>query len=101
VTDSCVVVKWALQRLRSTNVTYNGYTEMVCDTCNVYCNTSVLDRRRYIIKYVSQHSCGRHVGGGVIPKEIQTHASHTSEIMKPILLDKLQWCLVSLGLQKR
>jgi hypothetical protein len=100
VTDSGVVVKWVLQRLRSTNVTYNGYTEMVCDNCNVYF-TGVLDRRRSITKYVSQHSCGRHVGGGVTPQEIQTHASYTSKIMKPFLLEKLQWCLASLCLQQR
>jgi hypothetical protein len=31
VTDSGIAVKWVLQRLRSTNVTYNGYTDMVCD----------------------------------------------------------------------
>jgi hypothetical protein len=66
VTDSGVVVKWVLQRLRSTNFTYNGYTEMVCDNCNVYF-TGVLDRRRSITKYVSQHSCGRHVRGGMTP----------------------------------
>jgi hypothetical protein len=100
VTDSGAVVKWVLQRLRSTNVTYNGYTEIVCDNCNVYF-TGVLDRRRYITKYVSKHICGRHVGGGVTPKEIQTHESHTCEIMKLVLLEKLQWCLTSLGLQHR
>jgi hypothetical protein len=101
VIDLGVAVKWVLQRLRSTNVTYNGYIEMVHDNCNVYCNTSVLDRRRSITKYVSQHNHGRHVGGGVTPQEIQTHASHIGEIMKPILLEKLQWCLASLGLQKK
>ena len=99
MTYSGVTVKWVLQRLRSTNVIYNGYTEMVCDSCNVYF-TCVLDRRS-ITKYVSQHSCGRHVGGGVTPREIQTHASYIGEIMKPVLLEKLQWCLASLGLQKR
>jgi hypothetical protein len=88
VTYSGVVVKWVLQCLRSTNVTYNGYTEMVCDNCNVYF-TGVLDRRRSITKYVSQHNGGRHVGGGVTPQEIQTRASHTGEIMKPVLLEKL------------
>jgi hypothetical protein len=31
VTNSSVAMKWVLQCLRSTNVTYNGYTEMVCD----------------------------------------------------------------------
>ena len=31
------------------------------------------------------------------PQEIQTRASHIGEIMKPILLEKLQWCLASLG----
>jgi len=98
--DSGVAVKWVLQRLRSTNVTYNGYTKMVCDSCNVYF-TGVLDRRKPITKYVSQQSCGRHVGGGVTPQEIQTRASHTGKIMKPVLLEKLQWCLASLGLQKR
>lgn len=36
VTDSGAAVKWVLQRLRNTNVTYNGYTEMVSDNCNVY-----------------------------------------------------------------
>jgi hypothetical protein len=66
VTDSGVAVKWVLQRLRSTNVTYNGYNFMVSNNCNAYF-TGVLDKRRYINKYVSQHSCGRHVGGGVIP----------------------------------
>jgi hypothetical protein len=86
VTDSCVAVKWVLQHLRSTN---NGYTEMVCDNCNVYF-IGVLDRRRYITKYVSQQCCGRHVGGGVTQK-IQTRASHTSDIMKLVLLEKLQW----------
>lgn len=50
MTDSGVAVKWVLQRLRSTNVTYNGYT---------------------------------------------------GEIRKSVLLEKLQWCLASLGLQKR
>jgi hypothetical protein len=60
------------------------------DDCNVYCNTGALDRRRPITKYVSQHICGRHVKGGVIPQEIQTSASHTGEIMKPDLLEKLQ-----------
>jgi hypothetical protein len=99
-TNLGVAVKWVLQRLRSKNVTYNGYTEMVCDNCNVYF-TSVLDRRRSITKYVSQHSCGKYVGGGVTPQEIQTRASHTSKITKPILLEKLLWCLASLGLQKR
>jgi hypothetical protein len=94
-------LKWVLQCLRCTNVTYNGYTEMVRDNCNVYCNTTVLDRRSSITKYVSQHNHGKHVGGGVIPQEIQTRGSHTGEIMKPILLEKLQWCLASLGLQKR
>jgi hypothetical protein len=88
VTDSGVVVKWVLKHLRSTNVTYNGYTEMVCDNCNVYF-TGVLDRRRYITKYVSKHRCGKHVGGGVTPQEIQTRASHIGEIMKPVLLEKL------------
>jgi hypothetical protein len=65
VTNSCVAVKWVLQHLRRKNVTYNGYTEMICDNCNVYF-TGVLDRRS-ITKYVSQHSCGRHVGGGLTP----------------------------------
>jgi hypothetical protein len=88
VTDSCAAVKWVLQCLRSTNVTYNGYTKMVSNNCNAYF-TGVLDRRRVITKYVSQHSYGRHVGGGVTPQEIQTHASHTGEIMKPVLLEKL------------
>jgi hypothetical protein len=64
MTDSGVAVKWVLQHLRITNVTYNGYIEMFCDNCNVYF-TGVLDRRRSIPKYVSQHSCGRHVGCGV------------------------------------
>ena len=73
VTDSGIAVKWVLQRLRSTNVTNNGYTEMVCDNCNAYF-TGVLDRRRSLTKCVSKHSCGRHVGGGVTPREIQTHA---------------------------
>jgi hypothetical protein len=94
-------VKWVLQHLRSTNVTYNGYTDMVCDDCNIFCNTCVLDRRISIAKYVSQHSCGKHVGGGVTPQEIQTRASHIGEIMKSVLLERLQWCLASLGLQKR
>jgi hypothetical protein len=66
MTDSGVAVKWVLHRLRSTNVTYNGYTEMVRDNCNIY-STSVLDRRISITKYVSEHRCGRHVGGGVAP----------------------------------
>ena len=100
VTDSGVAVKWVIQHLRSTNVTYNGYTEMVCDNCNVYF-TCVLDKRRPITKCVSQHRCGRHVGGGVTPQEIQTRASHTGEIMKQVFLEKLQWCLAYLGLQKR
>jgi hypothetical protein len=100
VTDLGVAVKWVLQRLRSTNVTYNGYTEMVCDNCNVYF-TCFLDRRRSITKYVSQHSFGRHVRGGVTPQKIQNRVSHTCEIMKPVLLEKLQWCLASLGLHKR
>jgi hypothetical protein len=52
MTDSGVAVTWVLQRLRSTNVTHNGYTEMVYDNCNVYF-TGVLDRRRSITKYVS------------------------------------------------
>jgi hypothetical protein len=73
---------------------------MVFDNCNVYF-IGVLDRRRSINTYVSKHSCGRHVRGGVTPQEIQTRASHIGEIMKPILLEKLQWCLASLGLQKR
>jgi hypothetical protein len=94
-------VKWVLQHLRSTNVTYNGYSDMVCDDCNIFCNTCVLDRRISIAKYVSQHSCGKHVGGGVTPQEIQTRASHIGEIMKSVLLERLQWCLASLGLQKR
>jgi hypothetical protein len=88
VTDSGVAVKWVLQHLRSTNVTYNGYTEIVYDNCNAYF-TGVLDKRRSITKYVSKHSCGRHVGGGVTPHEIQTRARHTCEIMKPVLLEKL------------
>ena len=66
MTDSGVAVKWVLQCLRSTNVIYNGYNEMVCDSCNVYF-TGVLDKRISITKYVSQQSCGRHVGGGVTP----------------------------------
>jgi hypothetical protein len=74
---------------------------MFCDNCNVYCNTCVLDRRRSTTKYVSQSSCGKHVGGGVTPHEIQAHASYKGEIMKPDLLEKLQWCFGSLGLQKR
>jgi hypothetical protein len=85
VTDSGVAVKCVLQRLRSTNVTYNGYIEMVCDNCNVYF-ACVLDRRRFITKFVSQHSCGRHVGGRGTPQEIQTRTSHTGKIMKPVLL---------------
>jgi hypothetical protein len=64
--DSGVAVKWVLQHLRSINVTYNGYTKMVRDNCNVYF-TRVLDRRISITKYVSQQSCGRNVGGGVTP----------------------------------
>jgi hypothetical protein len=74
---------------------------MFCDNCNVYCNTCVLDRRRFTTKYVSQRSCGKHVGGGVTPQEIQTHASYKGGIMKLDLLEKLQWCLASLGLHKR
>jgi hypothetical protein len=100
VTDSSVAVKWVLHHLRRTNVTYNGYTKMVCDNFNVYF-TGVLDTRRSITKCASQHRCGRHVGGGVTPQEIQSRASHTGKIMKPVLLEKLQWCLASLGLQKR
>jgi hypothetical protein len=88
MTDSCVAVKWVLQHLRSTIVTYNGYTEIICDNWNVYF-TSVLDRRRSITKYASQHSCGGNVGGGVTPHEIQTRARHIGKIMKPILLEKL------------
>jgi hypothetical protein len=88
VTNSGVAVKWVLQYLRSTHVTYNGYSEIVCDSCNVYF-IGVLDRRRSITKYGSQHICGRHVGGGVTPQEIQTRASHTGKIMKLVLLQKL------------
>ena len=66
VTDLGATVKWVLQCLRSTNVTYNGYTEMICADYNVYF-TSVLDRRRVITKCVSQHNCGRDVRGGVTP----------------------------------
>jgi hypothetical protein len=44
VTNSGVAVKWVLRRLRSINVTYNGYTEMVSINCNVYF-TGFLDRR--------------------------------------------------------
>jgi hypothetical protein len=39
---------------------------------------------------VSQHNCGKHVVGGVTPQEIQTHASHRGDIMKLVLLEKLQ-----------
>jgi hypothetical protein len=60
-----------------------------------------LDKRQSITKYVSQHSCGRHVGGGMTHHEIQTRASHIGEIKKPVLLEKLKLCLASLGLQKR
>jgi hypothetical protein len=61
----------------------------------------IMDRRRSTTKYVSQSSSGKHVRGGVTPQEIQTHASNKDEIMKLVLLEKLQWCLASLGLQKR
>jgi hypothetical protein len=98
--DSSVAVKWVLHYLRSTNVTYNGYTNMVYDNCNVYF-TGVLYRRRSITKYVSKHSCGRHVAGGITPQEIETRASHTGDIMKLVLLEKMQWCLASFVLQKR
>jgi hypothetical protein len=83
MTYSGVAVKWVLQCLRSTNVTHNAYTEMVCDNCYVYF-TSVLDKRRPITKCVSQHSYGIHVGGGMTPQKIQTCASHTGKIMKPV-----------------
>jgi hypothetical protein len=69
VTYLGVALKWVFQRLRRTNVTYYGYTEMVCDNCNVYF-IALLDRRRSITKCVSQLSCGRHVEGGVTPQEI-------------------------------
>jgi hypothetical protein len=88
IIDSGVELKRVLQPLRSTNVTYNGYTKMVFDNCNVYF-TCVLDSRRPITKYVSQHNCGRHVGSGVTRQEIQTRASHIGEIMKLVLLEKL------------
>jgi hypothetical protein len=100
MTNLGVAVKWVLQRLRITNITYNGYTKMVSDNYNVDF-TGVLDRRRVVTNCVLQHNCGRHVGGGVAPQEIQTRASHTSKIRKPVLLEKLEWFLASLGLQKR
>jgi hypothetical protein len=89
-----------LQRLRSKNVTYNCYSEIIYDNCNVDF-IGVLDRRRSITTYVSKQCCGRHVGGEVAPEEIQTHESHTREIMKLVLLENLKWCLTSLGLQHR
>jgi hypothetical protein len=73
--DSNVTVKWVFRHLRRKNFTYNGYTQMLCDNCNVYCNTCGLDTRRSITKYFSLRNCGKHVGGGITPQEIQNRAS--------------------------
>jgi hypothetical protein len=93
-------VKWVLQSFRGTSVTYNGYSELICDNCNLDF-AGILDRRRSTLTYVSKHCFGRHVGGGVIPEKIHILANHTDVFTKPVLLEKLQWCLASLGLQHR
>jgi hypothetical protein len=71
--NSGEAVKWVLQSFRGTSVTYNGFSGLVCGNCNLDF-AGILDRRRSTLTYVSKHHFGRHVGGGVIPKKIQTQS---------------------------
>jgi hypothetical protein len=45
----------------------------------------------------------RHVvdEGGVALEKVHTKVNYADMFMKPVLLEKLRWCLASLGLQKR
>jgi hypothetical protein len=94
------IVKWVLQCFRGTSVTYNGFSGLVCGNCNLDF-AGFLDRRRSTSTYVSKNHFGRHVGGGVIPHKIQTQENQIDVFTKPVLLEKLQWCMASLGLQHR
>jgi hypothetical protein len=81
-------VKWVLQCIRGTRVTYNGFSGLVCGNCNLGF-VGMLDKRIFTSGYVSKHCFGIHVGGGVIPQKIQTQENHTDVFMKPTLLEKL------------
>jgi hypothetical protein len=86
------VVKWVLHNFRGTRVTYNGFSCLICDHCNLDF-AGILDRRRSTLTYVSKNFLGRHVRGGVIPEKIHILANYTDVFMKPVLLGKLQFVL--------
>lgn len=50
-----------------------------------------------------KHHFVRHVihGGGVVPEKIHAQENHADMFTKLVLLEKLWWCLASLGLQER
>jgi hypothetical protein len=86
--NSSEIVKWVVQFFRGTSVTYNGFNGLVCGNCNLDF-AGILDRRRSTLTYVSKNIFGRHVGGGMIPKKIQSQANHTDVFTKSMLLEKL------------
>ena len=98
--NSSEAVKWVLQCFRGIGVIYNGFNVLVCGNCKLDF-VGFFDRRRSTSTYISKHHFGRHVGGRVIPEKIQTQANHTDVFTKLVLLEKLQWCMASLGLQHR
>lgn len=94
------VVKWVLKYFRGTCVTYSGCSDLVCDLNFV----GDIDKRRSTSSYVSTYHFEGQViyGGGVVPKKVHTEENHTNMFINLVLLEKLlQWCVASLGLQKR
>jgi hypothetical protein len=94
--NSSETIKWVLHSFRGTSVTYNGFSGLVCDNCNLDF-AGILDKRRFTSGYVSKHHFGRHVGGGVIPeKNINSRKSYrcvheTSVIREATVVHGFSW----------
>ena len=89
-------VKWVHNYFKGTSVTYSGCSDLVYGS---YFAASV-DKRRSTLGYISKYYFGRQVidGGGVVSRKVHTQENCTYMFMNPILLEKLEWCVTSLGL---
>ena len=56
--------------------------------------TKHIDVRYHFVRHVIE-------GGKVVLKKVRTQENHADIFTKPVTVEKLRWCLASLGLQKR
>ena len=87
-----------------------GELGKVQNTIKVFCDSQ---SAIHLAKNLAYHSKTKHIPvkyhfvrhvvdeGGVFLEKVHTKENSTDMFMKPITLEKLWWCLASLGLQER